>query len=36
MRRMKKNFAALAVVAMVAAACGGDEAYDAAEEELED
>ena len=33
MRRMKKNFAALAVVAMVAAACGGDDASDAPAEE---
>ena len=32
MRRMKKNFAALAVVAMVAAACGGDDADAPAEE----
>ena len=30
---MKKNFAALAVVAMVAAACGGDDASDAPAEE---
>ena len=33
MRRMTKNFAALAVVAMVAAACGGDDASDAPAEE---
>ena len=30
---MKKNFAALAVVAMVAAACGGDDASDAPADE---